>query len=68
MKIAEVESRFHEQTSVEDFVKIVKKCGFELKLKNTEKNYFVFMDFKKTEGGKRKIQDIKLKSCYYKKR
>ena len=73
MKIAEVSSRFvSEESSLSDFVATVKKFGFELKWKDeggTESNrYFVLMDFKKTEGARKKLPEVALKPCIYKKR
>ena len=69
VKIAEVASRFKE-LSIEDFTKIMTKCGFQLKWKDTSNDYFYTMDFKKTRenGNKLKITDFSLKPCLYKKR
>ncbi len=74
MKIAEVKSRFAEETGgVGAFISAVTSYGFNLKWKegdaDGDKNYFVYMDFKKTEKAKKKkMSDLSLKPCLYKKR
>jgi len=65
--VAEVESRFQE-ISVDEFVSIAEKFGFKLKWKDSSKGFFVFADFKKAGGVKKKAPDFALKPCYYKKR
>lgn len=69
MKIAEVESRFHD---VKDFVKDIQKYGFEKTNLNMDYSLFFFLDFKKvshlSKSKKKKLPDINLKPCLYKKR
>jgi len=65
--VAEVESRFQE-TTIDDFVLSASKFGFQLKWKDTSKDFFVLMDFKKVGQAKKKTPDLSLKPCYYKKR
>ncbi|KAI5732728.1 hypothetical protein M8J76_003443 [Diaphorina citri] len=69
LKIAEVESRFHD---VNDFVKDIQKYGFEKKNLNMDYSLFYFLDFKKvsnlSKSKKRKLPPINLKPCLYKKR
>ena len=67
LKIAEVESRF-QNLSVEEFIAKVQKFGFKLKWKDENEKYFVFMDFKKVEKTKKKVPELQLKPCFYKKR
>ncbi|TRY73005.1 hypothetical protein TCAL_09113 [Tigriopus californicus] len=67
LKIAEVESRFTD-TPVDKFVHLVEKAGFSLKWKDTSQKYFVLMDFKKVDSGKKKMPELSLKPCFYKKR
>jgi len=42
--------------------------GFALKWKDLGKGYFVFMDLKKVGTAKKKVPEISLKPCMYKKR
>ena len=67
VKIAEVVSRFKD-LSLEDFIQIMVKCGFQLKWKDTSSDYFYLMDFKKVKEMKFKVSDFSLKPCLYKKR
>ena len=69
MKIAEVESRFTGEVSVDKFVSIVEKLGFKLKWKDLKHDYFYLMDFKKVGPAKmKKVSEFNLKPCLYKKR
>ena len=71
MKIAELESRFQgEQYAVESFVAKVQKFGFKLAAKNLKRGFFYFLDFEKVQDmkKKKKLPDIELKPCLYKKR
>lgn len=69
LKIAEVESRFHGEMDIDSFIAFVEKCGFNMKWKDLKKKYFYLMDFKKTSVyRKKKIPDVSLKPCLYKKR
>lgn len=67
LKIAEVESRFD---GAEAFVKGVEYCGFKKVRQDFSHNLFYFFDFKKALNvvNKKKIPDITLKPCMYKKR
>ncbi|XP_073985431.1 ribosomal RNA-processing protein 8 isoform X2 [Rhodnius prolixus] len=69
MKIAEVESRF---VNVDRFIEDIKHFGFELQSKNFSYNLFFFMDFKKvsdiSKSKKKKLPDVSLLPCIYKKR
>ncbi|KAL0100317.1 hypothetical protein PUN28_019584 [Cardiocondyla obscurior] len=68
LKIAEVESRFHD---VMEFIRLLRSYGFKNTWKDFSHNLFYFMDFKKEEdiSTKRKnLPLITLKSCLYKKR
>jgi len=67
IKIAEVVSRFKD-LSLEDFIQIMVKCGFQLKWKDKSNDYFYLMDFKKVKEMKSKVSDFSLKPCVYKKR
>ena len=67
LKIAEVESRF-KNLSIDHFIRLICKFGFELKWKDTKSDYFVFMDFKKIGSPKKKLPEVNLKPCFYKKR
>ena len=60
-------SRFKD-LSLEDFIQIMVKCGFQLKWKDTSNDYFYLMDFKKVKEMKSKVSDFSLKPCVYKKR
>ena len=67
--MAEVESRFDGEMGIDNFVEFAEKCGFHLKWKDMKKKYFHLMDFKKTSKcHKKKIPDVSLKPCLYKKR
>jgi len=71
LKIAELESRFQgEQYSVESFISKVHKFGFKLSAKNLKRDFFYFLDFEKVQDmkKKKKLPDIELKPCLYKKR
>jgi len=71
LKIAELESRFQgEQYSVESFIAKVQKFGFKLAAKNLKRDFFYFLDFEKVQDmkKKKKLPDIELKPCLYKKR
>ena len=69
LKIAEVESRFHGEMTIDNFVPTVEKFGFTLKWKDLGKEYFYLMDFKKTvKCSKKKAPELSLKPCLYKKR
>jgi len=68
MKIAELESRF--QGDSQSFIRDVEKFGFKLTWKNLKNQYFQFFDFKKIgeAKSKKKLPNIALKACVYKKR
>ena len=71
LKIAELESRFQgEQYAVESFIAKVQKFGFKLAAKNLKRDFFYFLDFEKVQDmkKKKKLPDIELKPCLYKKR
>ena len=71
LKIAELESRFQgEQYSVESFIAKVQKFGFKLSAKNLKRDFFYFLDFEKVQDlkKKKKLPDIELKPCLYKRR
>ena len=72
MKIAELESRFQgeENNSVGTFIQNVEKYGFKLLSRDLKKDYFVFLDFKKVSDvkKKKKLPNLSLKACLYKKR
>ena len=69
LKVAEVESRFEGELGVQNFVQFAEKSGFSLKWKDLKKDYFNLFDFKKTSKfNKKKIPDMTLKPCVYKKR
>jgi ribosomal RNA-processing protein 8 len=69
LKIAEVESRFED---VQTFIKNLEKFGFVNTWKNLSYNLFYFMDFKKEKCIRKKIKkklpELTLKPCLYKKR
>ncbi|CAB0013870.1 unnamed protein product [Nesidiocoris tenuis] len=69
LKIAEVESRFED---VDKFVDDVAKFNFRLARKDLSKNLFYFLDFEKTAdiglARKRKLPNLSLLPCMYKKR
>lgn len=68
MKIAEVASRFRD-LPMDEFVPLVEKFGFSLKWKDANSHeYFYLADFKKTAFAKKKVPEICLKPCVYKKR
>ena len=67
MKVAEVASRFKD-LSIDKFVDLVSQYGFKLKWKETKYEYFYLMDFKRTSEFKKKLPDLKLQPCLYKKR
>ena len=71
LKIAELESRFQgEDLSVESFIQNVEKFGFKNSWKDLKKDFFYFIDFTKTSEvkKKKKLPDLALKACLYKKR
>ena len=71
LKIAELESRFQgENLSIEKFVQCVEKYGFHNSWKDLKKDFFYFIDFKKIGEvkKKKKLPEIALKACLYKKR
>ena len=69
LKVAEVESRFTGQVSLDDFVAHVQKMGFKLKSKDLSHEYFYLLDFVKVGKSKlKKTPDFSLKPCIYKKR
>jgi len=69
LKIAEVESRFSGEVSLDKFVALVEKMGFELKWKDLRNDFFYLMDFKKVGRSKqKKVPEFSLKPCIYKKR
>ena len=59
---------------MEAFVSVVQKVGFKLKWKElagkeqNKNSYFVFMDFVKTGNARKKVPEVSLKPCFYKKR
>ncbi|PNF14020.1 hypothetical protein B7P43_G03581 [Cryptotermes secundus] len=69
LMIAEVESRFED---VRVFIQNLEKFGFVNTLKDLSHNLFYFMDFKKekciSKKMKKKLPEITLKPCLYKKR
>ena len=68
MKIADVESRFE---NVDDFISLLRSYGFVNTWKDLEHNLFYFMDFKKVsevDRKSKKLPQISLKPCLYKKR
>ena len=70
LKIAEVQSRFQDHISVDDFVNLLAgNFGFKLKFKHVKpEEYFVYLDFSKVGGSKKKPPEFMLKPCVYKKR
>lgn len=68
LKIAEVESRFN---NIDEFIKNVETLGFAKVNKNLSYDLFCFLDFTKKEvnsKAKRKLPNITLEPCLYKKR
>lgn len=69
LKIAEVESRFED---VQSFIQKLEKFGFVNTWKDLSHNLFYFMDFKKekciSKKMKKKLPELILKPCLYKKR
>ena len=71
LKIAELESRFQgEEMSVDQFVQNVEKFGFKSSWKDLKKDFFYFIDFQKVTEvkKKKKLPELTLKACLYKKR
>jgi len=71
LKIAELESRFQgEDLSVDQFIQNVEKFGFNNSWKDLKKDFFYFIDFKKVTQvkKKKKLPELALKACLYKKR
>ena len=71
LKIAELESRFRgEDLSVDKFIQDIEKFGFKNSWKDLKNDFFYFIDFKKVIDvkKKKKLPDIALKACLYKKR
>ena len=72
MKIAEVKSRFA-TIGIDGFIATVTKYGFKIVSnsdKNEDKSYFLFFDFKKIDNcrKRKKLPEVMLKPCIYKKR
>ena len=72
MKIAEVRSRFA-NIGTGSFITTVNKYGFKMMPDSREDNnegYFLFFDFKKNHNcvNKKKLPELLLKPCIYKKR
>ncbi|KAJ4440853.1 hypothetical protein ANN_10700 [Periplaneta americana] len=69
LKVAEVESRFE---NVDSFIIMLQKFGFVNTWKDFSHNLFYFMDFKKekciSKKMKKKLPELTLKPCLYKKR
>ena len=66
LRIAEVESRFHDTVQ---FVNLIKKFGFRCVFSDTSTKYFYMFELKKHCNLKSKqLPDIMLKACIYKKR
>lgn len=71
LKIAELESRFQgDGLDVDTFIASVQKFGFKNTWKDLKKDFFFFLDFTKVVNvkKKKKLPDISLKACMYKKR
>ena len=71
LKIAELESRFQgDGLDVDTFIASVQKFGFKNTWKDLKKYFFFFLDFTKVVNvkKKKKLPDISLKACMYKKR
>ena len=71
LKIAELESRFQgDGLDVDTFITNVQKFGFKNTWKDLKKDFFFFLDFTKVVNvkKKKKLPDISLKACMYKKR
>ena len=71
LKVAELESRFHgEDMSVDKFIQDVEKFGFQISWKDLKKDFFYFINFKKVTDvkKKKKLPELSLKACIYKKR
>lgn len=67
LKIAEIESRFDD---VNQFIRSIKSCGFDLISKDVSTKVFCFLYFKKVRdiSNPKQISDFSLKPCLYKKR
>lgn len=69
LKIADVESRF---VDVNSFINDVEKFGFKTVHNDFSHNMFYFLSFKKvsviSKHKKKKLPDLKLNPCLYKKR
>ena len=71
LKIAELECRFQgDGLDVDTFIASVQKFGFKNTWKDLKKDFFFFLDFTKVVNvkKKKKLPDISLKACMYKKR
>ena len=71
MKIAELESRFQgDGLDIDTFIASVQKFGFKNTWKDLKKDFFYFLDFTKVIDvkKKKKLPDLSLKACLYKKR
>lgn len=71
LKVAELESRFQgQECSVDTFIADVEKFGFKNTWKDLKKDFFYFLDFQKVKDvkKKKKLPEIELKPCLYKKR
>jgi len=71
LKIAELESRFQGgDCNLDKFISDVEKFGFKNTKKDLKKDFFYFLDFEKVQDikKKKKLPEIVLKPCLYKKR
>ena len=71
LKIAELESRFQgEGMDVDTFIASLQKFGLKNNWKDLKKDFFYFLDFTKVADvkKKKKLPDLSLKACLYKKR
>ena len=71
LKIAELESRFQgDGCNLDNFISDVEKFGFKNTKKDLKKDFFYFLDFEKVQDikKKKKLPEIALKPCLYKKR
>ena len=71
LKIAELESRFQgDGMDVDTFIASLGKFGLKNNWKDLKKDFFYFLDFTKVVDvkKKKKLPDLSLKACLYKKR
>ena len=71
LKIAELESRFQgDGMDVDTFIASLQKFGLKNNWKDLKKDFFYFLDFTKVADvkKKKKLPDLSLKACLYKKR